>query len=326
MTPLAVSYFFLLFIIVGLLLWLGVTIANLINKAATRMTRLLVIVPEGLINPFKEHRKSEIQLSEELYKRLGEMKIPFVLETEVPGIGEEIHFFISVSRRFKKSVALLIETLWDNASLIDITESESWHAGIENGVLKIGCFEQARPYSIPIRLAKRGHFEPFVNVLRILSKLAPIGEGASIQWIVRPADPRITHDVGTLLTELHNGKYRISKHLHETFVITPENIKNIERKIKQPLFFVSGKVASMTGSETKSHAILHEIADQTSSQSTDQINFLQLIEAKQPEKAFKNFLDQTFDDSQTMVLSSEELATLFDFPGPTTPIPKIKRQ
>lgn len=326
MTPLAVSYFLLLFVLVGILLWIGVTIANLINKAATGMVRLLVIVPEGLINPFKEHRPGEMHLSQELYRRLGELRIPFVLETEVPALGEEIHFFISVPRRSKKFVAGLIETLWTSGYVADASESEAWHAGNENGVLKMGYFEQARPYSVPIALARRGYFEPFTNVLRILSKLAPLHEGASIQWVIRPADPRLTADIGALLGELHRGKYHISKHFHETFVITPENLKSIERKIKQPLFFVNGRVATISPDGTKSHAILHEIADQTSADTTHQVNYLKLVESKHPEKSFAAFLEQAFEEGQTMVLSAEELATLFHLPGATTPIPKIRRR
>ena len=47
-----------------------------------------------------------------------------------------------------------------------------------DGALSVGHFEQARPYSVPIALARRGHFEPFTGVLRLLSGLAPLGEGA----------------------------------------------------------------------------------------------------------------------------------------------------
>lgn len=325
MTTLAVSYFFLLIVIVVAVLWVGVLIANFINKQAGSMVRLLVLVPQGLINPLDEHRKGDTDLSEELYRRLGELKIPFVLETAVPGVGEEIHFYISVPRFRKRDVCRLIQTLWRSGHVTDATDSESWHVGLEGAVLKTGYFEQARPYSIPIALAHKGHFEPFAGILRLLSKLEPLAEGSAIQWVVRPADPRITSDIGALLQELHDGKFHISKHFHETFVITPENLKLIEQKIKQPLFFVNGRIAAMSRDETKAHAILHEIADHHSMQISNQLNHLKLVEPKQPEKAFASFLSQSFDEAQTMVLSSQELATLFHLPGPTTPIPKIRR-
>ncbi len=325
MTPLAVSYFLFLLIITGLVVVIGRAIERKIDSNLQKSSRLLVIVPQGLINPFREHRPSEIALSQELYRRLGEFNISFTLEVEVYGVGEEIQFFITVALHNKKRVVRLIETLWPTVSVEEIDGYENWHSGTDGSTLTIGYLQQRKPYSMPIEVAHRGHYEPFSHTLRQLSRLTPLGEGAALQWVVRPANPGIAEDINELLRQLGAGHYHISRHLHETFVITPENLKLIKQKVAQPLFIITARVAAASDHLNRANAIVHALAKTLEGRSSDQLNQLALQEIKQSDRTIDAFLSRSFEPAHSIILSAEELATVFHFPGPTTPIPKIRR-
>lgn len=326
MTPLAVSYFLLLFIIVIILVATALVIAKRIDRDIHQSARMLVIVPEGLINPLKEHRPSEISLSQELYRRLGELKIPFTLEAEVHGVGEEIHFFITVPNRFRKQTASLIETLWPSGYVQDANDYESWHSGTNESTLTVGYLEQRKPYSIPIEIAHRGHFEPFTKALHFMSQLTPLGEGAAVQWVVKAANPGVAEDIGTVLRNLDKGRYQISRHMHETFTITPENLELIKKKVSQPLFLVTARIAAASDHANKARGIMHALSAILKGRDSQRFNQLALVEKRQAEKTLTGFFEKKFEPSHAMILSAEELATLFHFPGPTTAAPKIRRR
>ena len=86
----------------------------------------------------------------------------------------------------------LIETLWPTGYVTPAEDYELWlDSTPENdGHIAAGYLTQVKPYCIPFKSAEKAHFEPFLGVLRHLSNLAAIGEGAAIQWTVRTADPR----------------------------------------------------------------------------------------------------------------------------------------
>src|SRR4051812_15003054 len=61
--------------------------------------------------------KSEINRFEQLLGGLTGMKEPVVFEVAVPHLGEEIHFYISVPKRYVEVAAKQIQGIWSGASV-----------------------------------------------------------------------------------------------------------------------------------------------------------------------------------------------------------------
>jgi hypothetical protein len=285
-------------------------------------------VPQGLINPFKDHRPHEIQLSAELYRRLWELSVPFVLEHAVHGVGEEIHFYVSTPKVYAKKVGRLIETLWPSGYTTATEEYELWLTGSpeQGGHIAAGYLEQAQPYCVPLKSGLRGHFEPLLGILRHFSALAAVGEGAAVQWVVRRADPRLIKDIGDHLQKFQKGEYHPSRHVHEKFVLTTQTVKLLEEKANSPLFAVNCRIITAAGSGNAERILTHLGSHFEAGSTTDeQHNHFRLVTPKQIDKTLDAFLNRRFDPGQEMILTADELATYFHLPGSTTAVPKIKR-
>lgn len=328
MEVLALSHLLLFFIMAFGLLIIGRLIEKLVMQKRHGWVRLLVIVPQGLINPFANHRPHEIDLSADLYKRLNELNIPFALETAVHNVGEEIHFYISVPTLYSKTTAQLIESLWSNGYVRTAEDYELWlgNSPKNHGHVSAGYLSQAKPYCVPLKSSHRGHFEPFLGILRHMSNLAAVGEGATIQWVVRKADPHLAIDIGNHLQKFRRGEYHPSRHVHEHFILTPKTIKLLEEKVSSPLFAVNCRIITAATTDTAENLLSHLASHfEAGSTTGDQHNNFKLVKPKQIDRLLDAFLSRRFEPSQEMILTADELATYFHLPGSTTSVPKIKR-
>lgn len=328
MELIAFSYLLLFFILAFGILAIGRIVERMVEETRHGWVRLLVIIPQGLINPLAAHHPHEIFQSAELYKRLGELNVPFTLEVAVHGVGEDIHFYIYTPKMYAKQTSRLINSLWPTSYVTEADEYELWLDGTMESTTHVaaGYLAQAKSYCVPFKSAHKGHFEPFLGVLQHLSGLATVGEGAAIQWVIRKADPRLIGDIADHLAKFQKGEYHPSRHVHENFLLTKESIKLLEEKVSSPLFAVNCRIvtAAIAGNAMP---ILKDLASHFSAGSAtgSQHNEFKLEIPKQPEKLVDAFLTRRFEPAQEMIMSANELATYFHFPGPTTAAPKIKR-
>lgn len=327
MAVLDTSYFLLfLLALVGIILY-AKYLANVFSKDTKKYIPLSVVIPAGLTHPLTEHKPSEVELSTELYKRLYKKKIPFILEVAVHNMGEEIHFYLATPRRYLKTAQKLIESIWPTSH---VTEAEEYDLLLDIPVTKstiaIGNLKQVHPYAVPIKKAKKVAHEPFLAILQDLSKLSTIGEGAAIQWVIRPAHPQIAKDLARDIEKLQNGSFHPNR-THENFRLTPENISDLIEKINSPLFAVNARIIAGAHSDAGATTILKRlgaiIREQTKSK---QYNQLDVTIPKNQDDLIRSFFENSFEENQTIILNAEEVATLFHFPGPLTRVPKLKRR
>jgi hypothetical protein len=215
--------------------------------------RLLFIVPANTVNPFDSHGKGDARSSEDLYRRLHELNIPFGLEAVVRELGEEIYFYVIVEQKNVEKVHSLVESLWPTGYL-NRDENEDFWSGNHSSTEPIsgGYFSLKQPYAIPLRTHSKEKFEPFLSFLKKLSGLATVGEGAVLQATVKPADEHLILAVGKYLDQLENGTYSPSRHIHPEFVVTPESIKIIREKISSPLFAVNLRLVAYDAKKSSS--------------------------------------------------------------------------
>lgn len=328
MELLSTTYLLLFFTLAWVLIYVGYLFEQKMTAGRRGWGRLAVIIPKGAIQPSAQEHHSEVNQSAELYKRLGELHIPFTLETAVHSVGEEIHFYILVPRFALRKTAKLIESLWPTGSVAHADEYDLWLAETpaEGGHIAGAYLTQAKPFCIPLKTAFKGHFEPFLGLLRRLSGLAAVGEGAAIQWVIKSADPRLINDIADHLQKFRGGEYHPSRHVHEKFMLTPETIKLLEAKAQSPLFAVNCRVvAARSGGNGR--AILKDLVGHMEEVTTvsDQHNAFVMATPKSADKFLDAFFNRRFEPAHEMILTADELATYFHFPGSMTATPKIKR-
>jgi len=328
MTVLTTSYFFLFICAIIALIFYTQYLTRKFKQDIHELVPLLVIVPSGLQNPLQEHTPSEIELSTELYKRLHELNIPFSTEVAVHNLGEEIHFYISAPRRHIHIVSKIIETLWPTSY---VTKADSYDLLLEiptnqNTAIAAGYITQVHPYAVPIKKSTRKSNEMFLPILQELSKLSTLGEGAAIQWIMQPAHAGIARQIAESVKKIENGTYNGDKHLHEEFLLTKETLAHIKSKVSSPLFAVNARIIAGAHSLDGAKTILSRLSGIINQETNKKTyNNLSVVTPKKQEGIIQDFFGVHFQESQTMILSAEEIATVFHFPGPYTPVPKLKR-
>lgn len=322
------DFAYLIIILTIVFLSLGaVTKMLYLNKQKDLLVPLLVIIPQGLSSPLKEHRPNEIQLSTQLYSQLHEKRIPFVLEVTVQGVAEEIHFYLSVARKHIQTVSNIIETIWPTGYVTSDNDYHLWVDSLhqEKGSIVAGYLKELKPYSIPLKTAKKGVFEPFTPILAHLSHLNILGESVVIQWSAVPAPVQIYQNVSRLITRLRLGNYYPSKYIHKEFVITPKSIQDIQDKIEKPLFKVNCRIVASAKTKIKAQAIINRLEGiLTGTTNPDKYNEFSLVKPANQDSLINSFLTREFQESQSMILNTQELATYFHLPGTKTPLPKLK--
>ena len=98
----------------------------------------------------------------------------------------------------------------------------------------------------------------------------------------------------------------------------------MESKISRPLFALNIRVVASAMNNIQTDMILDGVLNGFSQFSAPKRQELKFIKPRDLKNFFFQFSFRDFDEKQTVILNSEELASIFHFPTATTDIPKIK--
>ena len=106
-----------------------------------------------------------------------------------------------------------------------------------------------------------------------------------------------------------------------------EMVKSIQSKASKPLFDTNIRLVVSAPDQTHAEHLLHDLSESFSQFATIDMNSFET--AKVPKGRFLqgllfNFSFRIFSNAQTLILSSEEIASLYHFPLSTTSAPKLK--
>ncbi len=285
--------------------------------------------------------KDEINLSSQLFGILAGLKFPFVFETAVHHIGEEIHFYVAVPKESVEFVSRQIEGLWENAQ---IEPADDYNIFNPSGVFAGIYLKQKLSYALPIRSYAEANIDTFAPILSGLSKINEVGEGAAIQILVKPAPLSTKKTISQMIESLKKGSrlddilkgLKISlkdvekalivsdKDKNKEKIIDEEAIKILQSKIEKPLLAVNLRVLTSAPSQYQADEILESVSGGFSQFSAPLRNELKVIKPRNLKNLIYQFSFREFDDDQTIILNAEELASLFHLPASSTEIPKIK--
>jgi len=308
---------------------------------ALNLKLLLISLPQQTkTNEQPKDFKDELNLSTQLFGILSGLKSPFVFEAAVHHIGEEIHFYVAVPKESVAFVSRQIEGLWKEAK---VEEAEDYNIFNPSGVNQGIYLKQKFSYVLPIRTYTEANIDTFAPILSGLSKINEVGEGAAIQVLVKPVPSNIKKTISQFIENLKKGVKLEELIKNKTFnfkdiekalnpkkkektekIIDEEAIKILESKISHPLLEVNIRILVSAPSQYQADAILESISGSFSQFSAPRRQELKIVKPRNFQKLIYQFSFREFDESQSMILNTEELASLFHLPASSTEIPKIK--
>lgn len=280
-----------------------------------------------------------------------------VFEIAVHRVGEEIHFYYACPRKLAQTIEKQILGFWPRAQIQRVLDYNIFNPeGFSEGAIA-----SLKNFSIlPLRFYEEFEIDPLSAITSVFTKLKREGEGAAIQLLIRPSsiNPRkLGERVIELLQEgkelkeamkITGEKLSPSVFLEEMarlflkkseqdkeekykkpFEITPiqkELINAISKKSSLPLFDVNLRILASAPTEFRANEILGQLKssfEQFNSPLLNQLEFKKLS-GRALEELFYQFSFRIFNERQTILLSSGELATIFHFPSPTLLTPHIK--
>ena len=345
MSILTISYITLSTLVIGLLIFL---ISKKIHRKyflETLKLRLLSVkLPQRLETESKEEPLKEINLSAQLLSALGNLKIPFSLETAVHNIGEEIHFYVAVPVDSIQFTMRQIQGLWNDAS---IEETEDYnifnHQGISQGIY----LKQKESYVLPIRTYEEANLDTFLPIISNLSKIQEVGEGAALQILVRPAPSSFKKSAANFIYQLKKGA-KLEDILHMNKMITlediskalsgkraeeeaktkpiveEETIKSLEKKMAKQIFSVNVRIAVSATSQYRADELLNSLAGSFEQFQAPLRNGMRPVKPRNQKEIIFKYIFRRFDEKEQMILGTDELVSLFHFPTAKTETPKIK--
>ena len=286
--------------------------------------------------------KDEINMSEQLFSILTSGKEAVTFEVAVHHIGEEIHFYVSVPEKMVQFVSRQIEGLFKDAQITPVSEYNIFQP---NGINAGFYLLQDNHYALPLRTYLESEIDTFSPIVSGLSKINEIGEGAALQIIVKPAPENYKKTIFSIINELRKGesfkkvasKYFINlkawgdllkekkpEDKNKPSIVDEESIKSLEKKVSKPIVKVNFRVLISTLNQFQTDMLLDSIGGSFGQFEAPLKNKLKIVKVKNFQKFAYQFSFREYDESQTMILNTEELAGLFHLPTTSTLSPKIK--
>ena len=285
--------------------------------------------------------KDEINLFEQLLSAMSTFRKPFIFETAVSHVGEEIGFYLAVPKNLSQTAQKHIQSLWPDAQVELV---EDYNIFNYSGAATGAFIKLKEHFAIPLRTYQELNADTFLPILGALAHINEVGEGAAIQVLVRPVPSSAKKNIQNVLKSLKEGK-NIKDILGSSFslsaiqevISSPQDkekptekildeiaIKAVEMKLAKPLFQVNTRLITSAPSSHQADSLLESLVSGFSQFSAPGRNELKMVKPRNSKKLIYDFSFRQFNDKQEMTLNSEELASLFHLPTPFTDIPRIK--
>lgn len=270
-----------------------------------------------------------------------------VFEIAVHRLGQEIFFYVACPRFLSQMVEKQILGFWPNAQVQPVSDYNIFNPeGISAGAIA----SLSNPSFFPLKHYQEFTTDPLSAITSVFTKLASEGEGAAIQILIRPSKKSLKKSGEKTINFIQQGikPQELSDALKQAgqaiFIpqkkeepmgvkkpveITPlqkSQIEAISQKISLPLFDANLRILASAPTKDRALEILDQLQgsfDQFSSPILNQIKFKK-PSGRHLKKLFYQFSFRIFNDAQSILLSSGELASIFHFPSLGLLTPHIK--
>lgn len=308
--------------------------------------------------------KAEIGAMEQLLTTLASIKEkksiighflysePYIaLEIANPSNSEEISFYMAVPRKFRDSIEKQVHSYFPHASVEKITDYTIFSPG---SFTAAAMLKLKHVHALPVTTYEHMEMDPLGEISNALSKLQTVAEGAAIQIVLRPAGNSwrklgrgIAHKMqqgkqlkdahsGSLAMDLGKGVVQVMQNKpkeqlmqKEAVQLTPEEqelVKKIEAKSGKAGFKVNIRLLASASTQQRSDEILAHMENAFAQFENHEVNHFIVQKRVKSKKIAFDYIFRNFDEDHSVILSTEEIASIFHFPISTTETPKIKWQ
>jgi len=314
-------------------------------------------LPASGQEPSMQQIREKIALMEQFYSHLSLIrdkwwrtvfygKPIFSLELSIPSLGEELTFYVAVPRRFIPAAEKLIQGIFPDA----YTEvSRDYNIFNKEGAAAAVYARLKTNIYFPVKTYQKLEGDPMKGLTNVFTKLAKEGEGAALQIVARPASKKWKTSLKKRAKRLFEGKREKDivlsvlktatgadmiptseqTKIQEQKRLTPleeEIVRALEGKASKALFEANIRLVASAPNESRAKAILQGLEVAFAQFSDQNLNSFLMEEAKprQLKNLIFNFSFRTFEEKQKIILSTEELTSIFHFPNVPIETPHIK--
>lgn len=280
-----------------------------------------------------------------------------VFEIAVPSDSEQITFFLAMPRKFREMIEKQVHSYFPDAH---IEQTKDYTIFRPKGHTIGSRLKFKREDSFPIKTYQRLETDPLHSITNALSKLESKEEGAVIQFVFRrttakwrnkssqiaqrmqqgvrlndaaPASTRnVASSVGSEMVGALTGKGQkpgtSEQQQQQQVVLTPEDqdvIKQLEAKANKTIFNVNIRLLASAESKERAEMILGSLENAFVQFEDMNLNKFIAVRDKSPmaHKLANDYIFRLFRRDKSVILDTEELASVFHFPISTTVTPKI---
>ncbi len=279
-----------------------------------------------------------------------------IFEIANPSSSEEIFFYLSIPKRYRESVEKQLHSFFPHAVAEKVTDYTIFSPGSYTAV---SLLELKESHALPLKTYRSLGVDPLNEISNSLSKLETEAEGAAIQILLSPSggtwrgegrkiaqkmqegkrlkdarEPSIAKDIGKgvgkgLLAMATPGKSKTSPAPEEkkAVALTPEEqelVKSIDAKASKSAFRANIRLLSSAATQERAEEILAHLENAFGQFENQEVNTLRVKKRVKGKDAVYDYIFRNVDDESSMILDTEELASIFHFPISTTATPKIK--
>lgn len=331
------------------------------HEATFNTVVLKVRVPKEVKQEDVEHVKTLQQMqeligfTETIFQTIGSMKPQSGLGAWLFGrkdnFGFElvvqkslISFYVTCPKNQRQFIESQIQAQYPHAS---IEEEEDYNIFHPDSVILASHLTFKRPNYFPIKTYKKMESDPMNTITNALSKISD-KDGASIQFLVRPAKPTWRREGIRIAREMQQGKKysqvgkglgaRVGKEAldiikgpnqnqqKEAYKLSPmeeEMVKGLEEKASKAGLEVNIRVLAASSSLEQSRRYLDDVLNAFGQYNIFEFGNTFSVATPRQNKIISFFIHRHFDNRYKIILSSEELASLYHLPLASTETPKI---
>ena len=317
-----------------------------------------------LPRPTDQNRKTFKELTsmmEQLYaglQAIGPGSNPdrnwYTLEIALSNTTDQVVFYACVPRQRADLFEKVVLGIYADAHIEEVTDDYNIF-NVTGGAA--GSYAKSTASDMmALKTYDKFDSDPLDLILNVFSKLKQDGEGASIQFTIRPAGDSFIKDYGKVLDRLRKGdKFEDIKYEYEnpalnelkglgkaawsmfsddkkdepkqTKYVDEVAINSITEKLKSTVVETNIRIIASAETQARAEAILHDLESgfyQFSNTTGNSLEF-KTVEPKNLMDFFHEFSFRAMDEKQKLHLSFHELSSMFHFPAATKDSPQLKQ-
>lgn len=278
------------------------------------------------------------------------------LSLEIVSHNGLITFYVVVPEKSRNFIEQQLLAQYPDATLDEVIDYNIFHPkGVTLGAEVI--FKES--HILPIKTYQNAESDPLLSITNALNKLDE-DEGAAVQFVVRSANRRWRTVGRRVVKALHEGKTRDDAfvgvggsvlrkvghffiesilHPHERSINNPEEkekvhqmsameqemTKGIEQKMSKAGLDATIRVVVSSSNRQRAESGLKNILDAFTQYNLYQYgNSFGFVHPRRQEQLVQDFIYRHFNERTGVVVNTEELASLYHLPLPSTETPNIR--